>query len=263
MRTAGPAPWLALVLVLLAPWPARSGTQVRVDAIDPGESAELGAHQRVNLRLAYDSDEPVRLWVRPYARGVAVDAHSNASEEYMGSGTALGWFALTGRGDVDEIRVRAGGGNPYREWVVATLPVSLRWTAQPPAADPATPEWVDELQSAADARDSARRREEARRPRPASEGILFNGFMLLMLGLGLAGIVWPLVGWWKWRGGWRVAAAVPAAVMALVVLRLLIDTARDPTSHNLWPFEILAFSGLSLAVMGLLKLARRWSHADG
>jgi hypothetical protein len=31
------------------------------------------------------------------------------------------------------------------------------------------------------------------------------------------------------------AAAVPAAVMA----RVVVDTTRDPTSHNLWPFELV------------------------
>ena len=52
--------------------------------------------------------------------------------------------------------------------------------------------------------------------------------------------VWAL---WKWRGGWRLAAVVPVAVMAFVVGRIVVDTSRDPTSHNLWPFEIILYSG--------------------
>lgn len=32
-----------------------------------------------------------------------------------------------------------------------------------------------------------------------------------------------------------VGASVPAAVMA----RVMVDTAKDPTSHNLWPFELV------------------------
>lgn len=32
-----------------------------------------------------------------------------------------------------------------------------------------------------------------------------------------------------------VGAAVPAAVLA----RVVVDTATDPTSHNLWPFEFI------------------------
>jgi hypothetical protein len=47
-----------------------------------------------------------------------------------------------------------------------------------------------------------------------------------------------------------LAAAVPAAVMA----RVVVDTTRDPTSHNLWPFElVIAFAvGLAGAAPGTL-----------
>jgi hypothetical protein len=32
----------------------------------------------------------------------------------------------------------------------------------------------------------------------------------------------------------------------------------DPTSHNLWPFEILQASAVSLVGIGLIALAKRW-----
>jgi hypothetical protein len=55
-----------------------------------------------------------------------------------------------------------------------------------------------------------------------------------------------------------VACAVPAAAMA----RVVVDTMRDPTSHNLWPFEVvIAFMvGLAGAVPGALigSAIRRW-----
>jgi hypothetical protein len=35
------------------------------------------------------------------------------------------------------------------------------------------------------------------------------------------------------------------------------DTARDPTSHNLWPFEILMFGLVSLGIIFALGIARR------
>jgi hypothetical protein len=61
-----------------------------------------------------------------------------------------------------------------------------------------------------------------------------------------------------------MGAAVPAAVMA----RVLFDVMRDPTSHNLWPFEVViaafvggaaAFAGALLGevVLRLLRWARR------
>ena len=47
-----------------------------------------------------------------------------------------------------------------------------------------------------------------------------------------------------------LAAAVPAAVMA----RVVVDTTRDPTSHNLWPFELVIefLVGLTGTVPGTL-----------
>ena len=55
-----------------------------------------------------------------------------------------------------------------------------------------------------------------------------------------------------------VAGAAPAAVMA----RVVVDTMRDPTSHNLWPFEVvIAFMvGLAGTVPGALvgSAIRRW-----
>jgi hypothetical protein len=41
-----------------------------------------------------------------------------------------------------------------------------------------------------------------------------------------------------------VGAAVPSAVLA----RVIFDTAVDPTSHNLWPFEIVLAGMLGFAV---------------
>lgn len=37
----------------------------------------------------------------------------------------------------------------------------------------------------------------------------------------------------------RVAAAIGSAVPAVVVARVVVDVMRDPTSHNLWPFEVV------------------------
>jgi hypothetical protein len=47
------------------------------------------------------------------------------------------------------------------------------------------------------------------------------------------------------------------AVIAFVALRIIVDTARDPTSHNLWPFEIIIYGAVAVATIGALKIARR------
>jgi hypothetical protein len=47
-----------------------------------------------------------------------------------------------------------------------------------------------------------------------------------------------------------------------VVLRIVIDTAGDPTSHNLWPFEVLMAGTGALLAIGVLKLLRRLMRVE-
>jgi hypothetical protein len=91
--------------------------------------------------------------------------------------------------------------------------------------------------------------------------MFMSGFMLLMLALLVASVAAPLWGLWKWRGGWRVLAATPLALMSFIVGRIVVDVARDPTSHNLWPFEILMFGAASVGVMLVLAFVRRLTGA--
>lgn len=64
------------------------------------------------------------------------------------------------------------------------------------------------------------------------------------------------------RAAWGMALCLPAAV----ALRVAVETAADPTSHNLWPLELVLalVLGLGGAVPGVLlgMLARRLSRAD-
>lgn len=251
------------LLALAMPWPAaictaRAQTSAHVIATQPEANAELGRQETFWVRIGYTSDEPVSLWARPYRNGEAVGhAISNASLTYQGSGEALGWFALTQPGTVDEVRVTAGGGKPYREWVVAQYPVQLSWTAAGASEAPRA-QWVTDMLAAEKVRNAENARERANEPVSATEVGLFSGFMIVILALLVAGVAVPFWSVWKWRGGWRIAAAVPAALIVFVLLRIAIDTSHDPTSHNLWPFEILEFGGAALAIVGALKLARRF-----
>ncbi len=73
----------------------------------------------------------------------------------------------------------------------------------------------------------------------------------------IGGIALPLRSARRWSGGWRIAAFAPLGLMGFVILRIVIDTAIDPTSHNLWPFEILIFGAVALLIVFALKIARR------
>jgi hypothetical protein len=246
-----------VALSLVTSTTALAGSSARVVETQPSTSATLGHGQSFYVRIEYSTDEPISLWARPFFHGKEVKrAMSNASSAYLGSGEALGWFELIDAGAVDEVRIKAGGGKPYREWELASQPVQLRWAQTSATAEPRAA-WVDELIAA----ESARMHEDAQRraSEPVSVGgaALVSGFMLFMLALLVAGIGIPLWSVWKWRGGWKIAAAVPVAIVAFVVLRIIFDTARDPTSHNLWPFEIIIFGAVAVGIIGALKIARR------
>jgi len=254
---------LATVALLLAVSGARADSSARIVETQPAASATLGHQQSFWVRIEYTSDEPISLWARPYRNGKAVEkAMSNASLTYVGSGDALGWFELIGPGEVDEVRIKAGGGKPYREWELARQTVQLRWTDAAPSAEPRA-DWVEDLLATEKARQAEDAKRRANEPVTAGETAWFSGFMLAVLALLIAGIGVPLWSVWKWRGAWRFAAAVPACAMLFVVLRIIVATARDPTSHNLWPFEVLQVGIVALAILGVLKLIRRYTGAQG
>lgn len=247
---------LALACLLGCAGNARAQAQARVVATDPaGTTLTLAPHQPFYLRIAYRTDRPVHIWARPYLHGVQVPAASHPSSLHEGSGETLGWFRLDAGQAVDEVRILAGTGAARGTPTVASYPVRIEISDAPAAAREA-PAWVSTL----------RRRDEAIRLRamqaqanePASTGgtVFVALLMPVVLVLLLAGIAAPAWALWRWRGGWRLAAAVPATLMALAVARIVFDTARDPTSHNLWPFEILLWGACNLLAIIVLALAR-------
>jgi hypothetical protein len=248
---------LLVLCIAFAAGAARAEVQARVAATDPPADATLGRDEPFYVRIQFDADEPVSIWARPYFAGRPVArTKSNASARHAGTGYALGWFSLDAAGEVDEVRVVVGGGKPYRERTVATHPVKLAWTGGSAAARTRAP-WVDDLRRETEAAFRQAAQERSNQPAGVADAALMSGFMLLVLALLAGSVAGPAWGLWKWRGGWRLAAAVPAALMAFVVLRIVIDVARDPTSHNLWPFEVLIWGAASVAAIGALALVRR------
>lgn len=251
---------LALAAAFTPKGDAHAGTTVRmIETWPSGDDVVLGRDQNFYLRLAYETDKPIGIWVKPYFRGKPVNVGSNPSQTYSGSGETFGWFFFMKPGDqVDEIRITAGDGSADHTPVVAT------WSGQlvggiEPATGQSQPAWIAEMSERVKLAQDQAYRARMSQPVSAGEQALFGGFMLAMLALGLLGFAAPAWGLWCWRGGWRLAALVPAAMMAFVVLRILFGVARDPTSHNLWPLEILIVGVFSVTMMGVLWLSRKLS----
>ncbi|MBX3700532.1 MAG: hypothetical protein KF903_05975 [Dokdonella sp.] len=236
---------------------AQAATEVELlESFPAGGDIVVAPNSNVYLRARYSVDSPQHIWLRPYFRGKPARAGSGTSPEYAGSGELLGWFFLMQDGaEVDEIRATAGDGSLARTPLVASWPLHVVARSGAPATA-AEPPWVATLQAQREAADRAAAAAHVERPLTRGERTLVGGFMLGVPVLGLFGLLAPCWGLWRWRGRWRLAAAVPAVVMGYVVARIVVDGARDPTSHNLWPFEILMAGGCSSALMIVLFIAR-------
>lgn len=247
---------LLLALAILLPQLAFAAPSVQVlDTFPSGTSLRLPDGQNYYLRLGYDSDAPLHLWARPYLRGKPANAGNNPSFVHpAGSGEALGWFFLMNPGNaVDEIRIETSDG-AAGNLVLLSFPVNIVGVARDAAPVAAEPEWVASMRDA-DKERGDREREQMMQSSSGGGGIAFAllGVVLLLI---IGSIAWPIRAVRRWRGGWRTAALVPLAVMGFVVLRILVGTSMDPTSHNLWPFEVAMAGMVSVGAMVALVLAR-------
>lgn len=262
MRKAAALALFAVGVCLGGAGPLRAETTVEVLATDPpGDAVTLGPRERFYLRIAYSTDEPVHIWAQPYFRGEPARAGSNPSGTYSGRGETLGWFfLLEPDARVDEVRITVGDGSRAGTRVLATYPVRAAGSAGA-ARSAARPTWVAELEARAEAARRADYEKRMSEPPSAGDTLLLTGLTLAVCAIGLLGVALPFWALRRWRGGWRVAAAVPAAMMLFAVMRIGVGVSIDPTSHNLWPFEILQTALLSAAVVGVLMLARRVTGA--
>jgi hypothetical protein len=59
------------------------------------------------------------------------------------------------------------------------------------------------------------------------------------------------------RDEWKLLAWVPVLPLAIWGGIVAFAVTRDPTSHNLWPFEAVFWGALGAALLGLFALGRR------
>jgi hypothetical protein len=249
---------ILLAVLFLLPQLAAAAASVRVVETYPaGTSLGLPGNQSYYLRLRYQSDEPVKLWVRPYFRGQPAKAGSNPSLTHpAGSGETMGWFFLMKAGDaVDEIRIEGGDGSVNGTRELLRLPVNIVGVPSG-GTRPVEPEWGPRIR----ATEAALAEQERARAVPVSGGsggaAVATGFMIIVLLVLVLSVAWPWRAMRRWQGGWRIAAMVPLAVTGFVVLRILFGVLLDPTSHNLWPFEVALAGVVSVMAMAVFVVLR-------
>lgn len=257
MRTIilGLVAWLLCALA-----PAQAQTTVKLLGTFPeGGDIAVPTGETVYVRVAYDAPKPIRIWVRPYYQGKEVSAGSGPSLLYRGQGELLGFFFLTRPGHVDELRVTAGDGSVGGTPEIARWPIRVSTYSNAPPVPPA-PAWLVRLRDAHNQAMHEQMQSNAGAPPSAADIGLFGGFMLVFFAMAIAGLAWPAWATWRWRGKWRWWAAATLAVYVVHLLQIGFDVARDPTSHNLLPFELILFGGGCVLAMAAFATLRWWER---
>ena len=87
--------------------------------------------------------------------------------------------------------------------------------------------------------------------------------LLFLLGIPLGYLALQVRTLARWRGVFRALAALPLAGWLLWMVVFALDVSRDPTSHNLFPFEIVIGAFAASGYLGLLALTRRATGRAG
>lgn len=251
---------LLICLLLTGIFATAQTPSLRVTQVDPSVAASLGAQDFVSAKVEYSSPVDALIFVRPYFGGQEVrKGKSHPSPIYQsGTGEAFGWFQIDSPEAVDSIHVRMLQYGSRNVLVEIDYPVTLTFSGKPGSTRERA-EWAIQASAAQQQliRTQGVRKSSASSSRSTPGSSFFGyGLLLILIAAFIAAFAWPAYGAFKWKGMWRYAAALPLAILVLVVLRILIDTSRDPTSHNLWPFEIAMFGGGSLAFMFILSVLR-------
>ena len=232
---------------------------LEIAATDPPSPAVLHADDEVYVRVRYQSDAPLRIWVRPYLHDAPAAAMSGGSPVYpAGAGEAFGWFSFGGRGTVDAIHVQAAAANSGHPTTDVAANAEFSWDGSVGARHERAA-WVAPMVHRQEEAQKQEYRAYANRPLGIS-GTLALGVFAIGVLASLAGcFAWPIWGVLRWRGLWRALAAVPLAMMLLWCLKDCADLSRDPTSHNLLPFELIEAAVLAAPYMLAVWLLRRAS----
>jgi hypothetical protein len=230
---------------------ASAEVRLRVLESFPAAPATLGHWEQYYLRIGYVADQPIRVRVDPYFGAAEVPGMNGGSPLHAaGAGEALFWIAYTKPARVDRLVVYAQDEKWQGRFAELELPVALAWTGEKPATAQALPDWVLRLRAEREARDKLE--SQARMNAPASWGWT-AAFFVMGWSIPLYFILQAVL-LWRWRGGWRLAAAIPAVPMAAVLLHAVYAYFRG---SNIFPLFLIFFCPVALAYLVVLLGVRR------
>lgn len=246
-------------MCLFSPLSAAAAVSVEVMETFPAPSVRaLAVDQSFYVHIRYASETPLRIHVRPVTRDEEGSAINGGSVLLPpGSGETLGWFALRAPGVVNEYRIAVDAENIGYPKDVLAVPITLEWKQGGVMTDTGRPDWVATINQRNEALWKAEQK-NAEMDSPFLNLMLGLLLMPLLFGIPLLAIALSIVALVRWTGPWRHAGGLPLVFFAIWLVLFIFDLTRDPTSHNLWPFEMLYWAGLTLAWLFALFVARKF-----
>ena len=238
---------------------AIAGVSVEVIETWPEQSElALGLDQSWYVHLKYTAAEPVRIYVRPFIHGNAANAMSHGA--YLlpaGSGETLGWFAMREPGVVDEYSVSYTPKDSGQTIPLLSVPVKLEWKNGGAMTD-AGPEWIARINKQGEAIWKA---EMANAPKSSPViGMLIGP---VLFGIPVLAIIFSVMAIKRWQGNWRYAGGLPLGIFGIWAGILIVSVIIDPTSHNLWPFEMMIWAAGTLVYLAVLFVVRKLFAGPG
>ena len=71
--------------------------------------------------------------------------------------------------------------------------------------------------------------------------------LVLVVAVGL-----PLVAAKNWKGGWKFGAVFPLIGLLGACGLILLEVYLEPSSHNMWPFEVVMWGVATLVLLGII-----------
>ncbi len=241
--------WAGVMLAACseAPPPPASASVRLLDTWPTGTTVVLGRNESFYLHLAYDAPEPTHLWAEPMFHGKPAHVGSNPSTVHVGSGEAVVWFFLMDpAAQVDEVRIQTGSGGPGAQPTVTVWRGSVRGSNT--LADLHYPDWLNRLMPGLPTG-----LPPAGPPPAPPRGSLLESLAIALFWF--PAFLPPLLACFFLRGNWRWAMGLPLLATGVATLRFVVDTVRDTTSHNLWPFEVLMYTAGSFIYVLVVLLA--------
>lgn len=230
---------------------ACADTRVEVLETDPGPPATLGNWEQFYVRVGYKTDQPMYVRGTAYFEGKPVPSMTSGSmRNEMGAGEAFFWFAYTTPARADLIVMTAHDDKTNKALAQTAISVDLTWTGEPVGAARPRPEWVLRMQDEQDRRVKAATEAYMNRPVPLWQSALFFALVWSVPGY----VVMQVMALWRWSGGWRLAAALPAVPMAAV---FGYTTIAYRAGSNLFPLVLIFTAPIALTYLVVLLVLRR------